>query len=362
MSDTFPEAVVIYLSTPPSTATATTFAAAATSDIEDMCAALASERARAHLEAVAEVASDKRLKKAARAAAYKLKSAGVAGEYRASKGIDLSPTVALDHIAAAYAPSIGGTFQMLIGGLPGAAGGWIDTAQDEPDIVIDPDMTAGRVHKRTRESIDMRGLRRLVPLDAGLAARLVRRMGEALAHLGEHLPAAFGGLVAWADRAAALGADEARSDARRAVTPSTSEEVPAVLFEHRALGPISVPSALERELDARVGQELHSQEAIDEQTFCARIDAATLDAIDAWWAKDGVREATAIYLSMAADVWVADGDPEAAAAVLGVSDRLASHTRPAREAPALVAWIRRLVNARSAWRHRLAHIEGHAHH
>ena len=68
MSNPLPETVATFLASPPTTESATAFATAAASEAEAMCAALEKEKARAHLEAVSQVAADKRLKKAAKEA------------------------------------------------------------------------------------------------------------------------------------------------------------------------------------------------------------------------------------------------------------------------------------------------------
>jgi|GEM_PF-1637471 len=356
-------ALTTYLATPPTVESATAFQAAiGKADPASICKALAAKSARAHLEALAETAAEKSLKKAARAAAYKLKSAGIAGEFRTQGGIDLTPTVTLDRIGIAYAPTLGGAMQLLVGSLPGAAGGWIDFASNEQGASIDPEMTAGRIHKRAQESAAARGIRVLAPVHADVAARIIEVTAKALEVVGRAKPAAYPGFLTWAERARTLGADPERANARATIAPTPTTDAPTILFEHKINAPAAVPDELGEELDRRLGPELHSDAATDEAAFCARVEEAGFAALDAWWAEKGAKDASTMMLDLGADVHAATGDPETAAIFLGVSDALTAHEGAARDSAVLAAWIRRLVNPKSAWKHRLAHIEGHAHH
>lgn len=330
------------------------------------CAFLLEREARAHLEALGESGGDKTLKKTAKASAYKLKSAGIATTFKpVRQAIDLTPVVDLERVAIVTAPSLGGNLEIVLGTLPGAPGGWLDLMSQDGGAGLDPDMSPGRVRRMATDRTPKRSGHAVAAVHADLAVRAVRTTGSYLDGLKRGRHGAWAGLVAWAARAEALGADPSRADARTAIgafDPADDIQVLKQLFENQWSGVPGVPDELGSELDVRLAGELHGQEETDEETFCARIESLTGEAIDAWWSKEGVREGTVMMLELGADVIHAAHDRDGAIAFLSAAERLRAHAGPAHASAILSGWIGRLVNPRSAWKHRLAHIHGHAHH
>jgi hypothetical protein len=360
-------AVDTFLAEAPSTASANSLAGLIPpTAIDAVCASLAGRGARAHLEALGEATKDKNLKKAARAAAYKLKSAGVAATFKPERrAIDLTPAVELDRIAIVIVPTLGGNTEILVGTLPGAAGGMLDLTSQEQRAEIDASMTAGRLRRIAADAGARRGGRGIPLVNADVAVRAVRAADAYLSELGRSRHGAFAGLLAWAERAEALGADAVRADARLQLQPIPEADDATLLdlmFNHPWSGTPGVPDELGSELDVVLAEELHGQDETDEETFCKRIETLSAQALDTWWAKSGVPQATVRMLELGADVMVALDERDAAALLLTAADRLKSHAGAGSESSLLSGWIGRLVNPRSAWKHRLAHIHGHAHH
>jgi hypothetical protein len=92
------------------------------------------------------------------------------------------------------------------------------------------------------------------------------------------------------------------------------------------------------------------------------VEALALEALDLWWTQPHVPAMAAAWLDLGADVILAGTDEAGASAFLAAADHLRGHAGPARTSPLLSAFVLRAVNAPSAWRHREAHIHGHAHH
>ncbi len=159
-----------------------------------LVAALAGDKLRSHLEALGEVASDKEVKKAARAAAYKLKSAGVSGGVQREAMVDLSVKVETEGIAAATAPGFDGRLWLVLPSLPGAGGGELDLR--EANLRIDPiqELSLGRVRKFHHEINNDNVLQAPFLVNLDMATHLVGLADEALQLSGKPVPPRDGAL------------------------------------------------------------------------------------------------------------------------------------------------------------------------
>ena len=170
--------------------------------------ALAAAKLRSHLEALGEVASDKDVKKAARAAAYKLKSAGVAGGVQREAAVDLTVKIETEHIAAATAPGLDGRLWLVLPALPGAGGGEMDLREQARGMRLEAiqELSVGRVRKFQSEMKAERVSQPPALIGLDLAARLVDVADQALAATGKPVPPIIAYFRAWARRAMQLGA------------------------------------------------------------------------------------------------------------------------------------------------------------
>jgi hypothetical protein len=331
--------------------------------VEEVCGALERQEARAHLEALGEAATEKALKKAARLSAHKLKSKGVASTWRRA-AVSLTGPLELDRVAILAPVSLAGRFEGLLAPLPEAPGGMLDVgAGHAKQAETMPELNLARVRALHKDAVRRDAASAPVLAEAALAVRFVEAAKETLATLGRATPPAFSHFVAWAARARALGAGPSPS-ARGRLSPSSAplEEVVKAVVEHPRAHPEVLPPELSELIDPKIGPELHSHAAIPESDFLAKVEALALEALDLWWTRQHVPAVAAGWLELGADLLAAGDDEAGACAFLAAADHIRGHAGPARTSPLLSAFVLRAVNAPSAWRHREAHIHGHAHH
>ncbi|TNF35375.1 MAG: hypothetical protein EP329_06260, partial [Deltaproteobacteria bacterium] len=169
---------------------------------------LAATRQRAHLEALGEAGLGKKVKKAARAAAYKLKSAGVSGEVKKAGGLDLTVAVELDRVAIVGPPGLDGQAWVIASALPGAPGFEIDLRADNESARIEEAEELGR--GRLKKLFDKADAGRSFLADADLTVRLLDVIEARLAGLPGGLPRTFDLAARWREVARSHGADGAR--------------------------------------------------------------------------------------------------------------------------------------------------------
>lgn len=329
--------------------------------------ALAAAKLRSHLEALGEVASDKDVKKAARAAAYKLKSAGVAGGVQREAAVDLTVKIETEHIAAATAPGLDGRLWLVLPALPGAGGGEMDLREQARGMRLEAiqELSVGRVRKFQSEMKAERVSQPPALIGIDLAARLVDVADQALAATGKPVPPTMGHFRAWARRAVQLGADPMKASARHVLGPAPA--IPEGAVEHLAAHPLlsflaAPPSAFEA-VDAPFRALLHGHDPIEKDDFMARGAALVAEAAKAWAGSADARKTAAMWLDATADVLMAEGEPEDARLALAMADDLVAWQGDDPLAHPLIARaFRGALDLGAAWMHREAHIRGDAHH
>lgn len=332
-----------------------------------LVAALADTKLRSHLEALGEVASDKEVKKAARAAAYKLKSAGVAGGVQREATVDLSVKIETEGIAAATAPGFDGRLWLVLSTLPGAGGGELDLRERGRGQRIEPiqELSIGRVRRFQAEVTADKALQPPALVGLDLAARLVGIAREALQLSGAPMPPAMAHFAAWQQRAIALGADPARASARAALGP-TARPLPEgaldLLSEHPRLGFLAAPPSAFDAIDKEFRALLHGHDAIEKPDFLVQGVVLIERAANAWWASANGKQLAALWLDATADVLMADGDHDAARIALAAGDDLLAWDGMPLAHPLVERAFKGAVDLDAAWMHREAHMRGEAHH
>jgi len=332
-----------------------------------LVAALADKKLRSHLEALGEVASDKEVKKAARAAAYKLKSAGVGGGVQREATIDLSVKIETEGVAAATAPGFDGRLWLVLASLPGAGGGELDLRDQGRGQRIEPiqDLSLGRVRRFQAEVSADKVLQPPALIGLDLAARLVGIAGDALALSGAPVPPTLAHFNAWAQRAVALGADPARASARTALGPAgrpLPEGAIDALAEHPRLGFLAAPPAAFDPIDKEFRALLHGHDAIEKDAFLTQGTALIEQAAKAWWGSPKGRKLAALWLDATADVLMAAADNDTARIALAAGDELTAWEGEPLAHPLVDRAFRGAVDLEAAWMHREAHMRGEAHH
>ncbi len=332
-----------------------------------LVASLTASKLRSHLEALGEVASDKEVKKAARAAAYKLKSAGVSGGVQREAGIDLSLKVETVDIAAATAPGFDGRLWLVLPSLPGAGGGELDLREQGRGQRIEPiqDLSIGRVRKFQYEVTADKVLQppELIGLD--LATHLLGLADEALRLMGKPVPVAMDHFRAWHARAIALGADPTKASARAQLEPAASLDDDAIekLSAHPKLGFLAAPPSAFDSIDKEFRALLHGHASIDKDLFCVQAAALVDRAASAWAAAPNGRLLAALWLDATADVLLAGGDVEGAKlAIAGADDLRKWDGHDPLGHPLVGRAFKGAVDLEAAWMHREAHMRGDAHH
>jgi len=326
---------------------------------------LVAAKLRGHLEALGEAGLGKKVKKASRTAAYKLKSAGVSGEVKKATGMDLSVTVDLDRVAIVGPPGLDGQAWVIASELGGAHGFEIDLRADGESVRIDVAEDLGR--GRLRKLFDKANAGRSFLADAGLTVRLLDLLEARLATLPGGLPPSFEHAAKWRDAARAHGADPTPFDARQALAGGEAleppgDEVVARLLEDVRVGYLVPPEKVVQSIDNEFGGLMHSSEDMEEDAFRAECSALLDTAADRWLVESGGGATLAAWLDADADLMLGRGDEDAARALLGLADGIRAYDGPGHAAPLLARAIRAAIDIDMAWEHRKAHIEGHAHH
>lgn len=330
-----------------------------------LVAALATDKLRSHLEALGEVASDKEVKKAARAAAYKLKSAGVAGGVQREATVDLSVKIETEGIAAVTAPGFDGRLWLVLPSLPGAGGGELDLREGTPRLDPIQELSLGRVRKFHNEVNRDNVLQAPFLVNLDMAAHLVGLADEALKLTGKPVPQAMEHFRNWHRRAIALGAEPEKASARAQLAVDTSIDVEGIeaLSAHRALGFLAAPPSAFESIDKEFRGLLHGAEVIGKPEFLTTAGVLVDRAANTWAASPGGKQLAALWLDATADVLFAGGDVETAKiALAGANDLRKWDGQDALSQPLVARAFKGAVDLEAAWTHREAHMQGKAHH
>ncbi|MFT7583005.1 MAG: hypothetical protein ACI9MR_004691 [Myxococcota bacterium] len=342
-------------------------AARALSDCEEadllaLVMLLEQDKQRAHLEAMAEAGFPKAVKKGARKAAYKLKSQGVAGEVAPSQKMDLAVEVDLKNVAIVGAPGLDGHVWMVLSDLSGVEGAEVDVRGEEqaPTVRVLEDLSRNRVRKVFNES----GSPRPLLVDASAAVRVIERVEATLNAATGGAPLGLAHIKNWAEVAKQHGADPTLASARAQLAgPYEIEEtLVEALFKHPKVAFMAPPSTCLAPIEARFGALMHSDEVTEEADFRATLDVIVSEAADLWFAAADTRGKIVARLEDDADILFIHGEHDLARTCLALSDAAAGHTGSGSSWGFLQRAFQAVVDYNSAWAHRKAHIEGHAHH
>lgn len=335
MAEELNEALAAYADGPPDLEAARTLKDQPQAELLALIAELAERGQRAHLESLGRAGFAKPVKKAARAAAYKLKSAGVAGEGARDKGLSLRQEVSLNDRALVRAEGFQGVVWIATADLPEYEGFKIDC---EPGPRIEKisqleTMSPSKLRRLLREYENEASETGMAPLlvDADMAVRLIDGLAEDVAAADPAgLPGSWSRVKAWRDEAVRHGADPDAADARRALTdelaamPRELKRSTTKLIERPEYG-VLLPD--EDALDAffiRVQESTLMVLELTEAQFYGHIDSLAEQAADAWLIDESRRRMVVRSLETNADLALSQGQRDAALQLLWVADQLAA--------------------------------------
>jgi len=332
----------------------------------DLVAHLVANKQRSHLEALGEVSADKEVKKAARAAAYKLKSAGVEGGVKLDGGIDLTVKIETTDIAAATVPGLDGRLQLVLPSIPGHGGGELDLRDPEkPRAEVIGELAVGRIRRFANDNGPGQAHHPLQLIDLDMAVHIIAVAEQAATLAGIQIPPTYSHVRSWAVRAATFGADASRASARKklgAPPKGLPEGAVDLLAAHPRLGHLSAPSTAFTKIDKQFRALMHGTEAVERADFDTQAKGLLTQAATDFWASPGQRKAAVLWLELSADLLLAIGDEEAARIALALADDLDGWAGDPLAHPLIERAFMGALDLDSAWQHREAHVHGHAHH
>ncbi|MCA9515589.1 MAG: hypothetical protein KC635_11655, partial [Myxococcales bacterium] len=211
-----PSTAAAFAASAPAEADVASLASLSAAELDALVSDLERSNRRDHLELVGAAARlPGAVRKAARKAAYRLKSRGVAATVDPTRhaAVDLRAEVDLDDRVLAHFPGLGGRYVVVLGDLPDARGASIQ-ADGEGVRVASTAMGRAQMRAHAREHGDSLGL---VIGPAALGVQLAARLAVEVRRLGGEFPPGWSDVVWWCERAQALGADAATCDATTAL-------------------------------------------------------------------------------------------------------------------------------------------------
>lgn len=333
---------------------------------------LAQAGKRAHLENLGAAGLSKDIKKAARKAAYQLKSAGVSGDGGREAGLDLRVEVNLTEAALITAPGLRGQGWTACAALPDAEGLEVvcDGHGDVKEISALEGLAVGRMRRALREARETPGSALPVMADASLAVRWLDRLADELTLAGLTRPATWAHIERWKRAAVAHGADPDQASARtRLAGPladldTTLARTTEAVLDVSEAGVMLPDEAAIEALMVQVGEAVHGKIELTEAQFTERLEGMADAAADAWLADETRRRRVAHRLETTADVLLAGGHEAAALQCLWVSDQLAGGDKLPHELGLIRQAFRGIISYEAAWDHYSDHFadpEGHVH-
>jgi len=279
-----------------------------------------------HLELLAELgAAGKETKKAAGAAAYRLRSKGVKPRFKAPPVAKAdAPRVEpidLGFVALASPPGLIGRYWMLLGTLPGVEALEVKGDADggvEAIEVIRP--VSGSKLERLAKEFERKTVRGLpVRASADLALSLVASWGSLLPP--GRTPPMWREVEAWRQAAQGLGADAARASARRQVAASVTPLSWEALYKLEAGGiHLPTPAVLQRVLAGM--RDMLDKPAVEAEVVERHARELSRESMAGWLSVPEVRERLRAFLDATADVMLAVKQLPAAAGFLALADVL----------------------------------------
>lgn len=356
------DALSAFVSGPAAAAAADRAAGASEAALLDAIAALLRDTRRAHLELMGRPGFPKAIRKAAKKAAYQLKSAGVAAAAPArSAGIALGDRVDLEAISLVGAPGLAGRYWVLLAELPDAAPVGVETQAwgGQARVTVLEHMSAGRLRHYEREVRDeaLPGKPIIATADLGLA--MVAHIGEAVRGRGGAFPPGWAEVLWWCERARAHGADPARVDARaRFADTSLPDALVAgtgALLDLMAAGPHVPEQAAIDALIQQVVETAERKDALTRAELVDRLEGLADSGCDAYFGNPEAQARAARALDASADVLLFGGHADAAHQCVWVAEQLLSGARLPHEIGLLSRSFRRVIDYDRAWEHHQEH-------
>jgi hypothetical protein len=359
MDDLTPhDALAAFVSGAPDGASADRAAGAGEPALLDAIAALVRAARRDHLELMGRPAFPKAIRKAAKKAAYQLKSAGVAAAAPArAAGIALGDRVDLDAISLVGAPGLAGRYWVLLAELPDAAPVGVETQAwgGQARVTVLDHMTGGRLRHYEREVRDeaLPGKPIIATADLGLA--MVAHIGAAVRSQGGAFPPGWAEVLWWCERARAHGADPARADARARFAdeplPDALADTTGGLLELMAAGPHVPEQAAIDALIRQVVETAERKDALTRAELVDRLEGLADAGCDAYFGDPEAQARAARALDASADVLLFGGHAAAAHQCVWVAEQLRSGARLPHEIALLSRSFRRVIDYDRAWEH-----------
>lgn len=327
---------------------------------------------RTHLENLGEAGLGKAIKKAARKAAYKLKSAGVDGGGGRAGGLDLRVAIDLGEAALVTAPGLRGQGWTACVTLPEAEGLEVvcDPHGSIKEISALEGLAVGRMRKALREARETPGSALPVMASASLALRWLDRLAAELEIAGLPRPATWAHIDRWRKVAVEHGADPEQAAARVVLADKLDDldrrlkRTTGEVLDVAEAGVMLPDEAAIEALMMQVGEAVHSQLELTEAQFKERLEGLADSAADTWLADETRRKRVAHRLETTADVLLAAGKEQQALQCLYVSDQLAGGDKLPHELGLIQEAFRGIISYDAAWSHYADHKadpEGHAH-
>jgi hypothetical protein len=311
---------------PPTRATLDALGGLAPVAFEALVRALEHRELLDHLELLAELsAAGKDTKKAAGAAAYRLRSRGVKPRFKAPPApqpdVKKAEPVDLGFVALASAPGLVGRYWMLLGTLPGVEALEVKGDADggvEGIEVIRP--VSGSKLERLAKEFERKTVRGLpVRASADLALQLVASWASLLP--AGRVPPLWREVDAWRQAALGLGADAARASARRQVAASVTPLSWEALYKLEAGGiHLPTPAVLQRVLAGM--RDMLDKPSVEAEVVERHARDLSRESLAGWLSVPEVRERLRVFLDATADVMLGVKQVPAAAAFLALADVL----------------------------------------
>ena len=334
--------------------------AAPVPDLLALIPQLAAARQRAHLEALAHRSLPRAVRKAAGKAAYQLKSAGVAVGWRpAAPAHALEVVEDLGLVGGCVGPGLVGLASLVVGQVGMGYGFGLTTDMGAAGCEVDVVGALSRAQLRRELRSRRDPGERVVLCDVHLAARFVDWVAVELALRGAATPEGWSRVLEWRQEARAHGADPARAAARGRVDVAIPPRavVEAVLANDE-LGVFSPPPGVVDDLGAALDAAVKSPIEVSQIAFRQRLMDSADRTVDAWLAKPADRARLLRWLELDADVALAAGLPDQAAAILWTAVQLTDPTIEAHTLELLGRAMARLVDHDGCWAARVAHRQG----
>jgi len=318
---------------------------------------------RSHLELMGRPTFPKKARKAAKKAAYQLKSAGVSAEPAPrSAGIALTDRVGLDDITLVGAPGLAGRYWVLLAELPDAAPVAVETqAWGGPArVTVMERMSSGRLRHYAREVADEELPGKPIVASADLGLAMVAHVGEAIRADKGAFPPGWAEVLFWCEKAKAHGADPTRAAAASIVgdepLSDALNEGTEELVDVMAVGPVVPDQAA---IDALITQVIDTAEGDTELTreeLVDRLEGLADAGCDAYYGNPEAQARAARALRASADVLAFSGQRDLARRCLWIAEQLQSGAVLPHEIGLLSRSFRRVIDYERAWEHHREHV------